>query len=271
MQPSKLSANSSAGDLLARCLGDEGRAGESSRRSGGVDLIHESLVERDVYPHGPAGIGKQRNGEQHSPSLEGCFDILVAQDIVYAARRRYVSSRAFNSLRMLAKGSCCIGNGLFKGVTRRKASLNVWKPDAESAVGFFFNNRYILCRHRFDALLSRPPASQLVNPANETGRQIFSRVRHGDDRLRPRMLERVVIAVDPIENPSVPLQHCDQLAAVSFHRPLHKRPKPLPPEFRAFGQRVDTAFGRGRSRSRQELCAQIYTHAPRSARVRVLS
>ena len=66
MQPPELSRNSSAGDFLARRLGDEGRASESSRRSGGVDLINEALIERDVYPHGPAGIGQQRDGEQHT-------------------------------------------------------------------------------------------------------------------------------------------------------------------------------------------------------------
>jgi hypothetical protein len=242
VQPSELLRNLSAGDLLARRLGNEGRASESSPRSCGVDLIHQSLVERDVYPHRSAGIGKQGNGEQHCSLFDGCSDTLVAKDIVYVASHRNVSSCTFKSFRMLAKGSRCIDNGFVQGVTGRKASLNVWKPDAESAVGFFFNDCYVLRRHRSAALLSRPPAGQLVDPAHETSGQIFSRMRHGNDRLRFRMLERVVIATNPIKHPPVPLQHRDQLAAVPFHRPLQKHPKPLSRDFPAFDQRLETRF-----------------------------
>ena len=224
MQRSEFSENLSAGDLLARCLGDEGRASESSLRSGGVDLIYQSLVERDVYPHGSAGIGQQRNGEQHSSFLDGGSDVLVAEDIVCVARGRQRPPCALKRLRMLAQSSRRVGNGFFQGVACRKTSLDIRKPDAEGAVRFLFNNRYIMCRHRFVAFL-RSPTAQLVNPAHKTGRQIFSGVRHGNDRLRIRMLERVVIAADPIKKPSIPFQHRDQLAA-SCHRPLQRRPKP---------------------------------------------
>lgn len=219
MQHSKFLENLSAGDLLARRLGNEGRARKSSLRSGSVDLIDQSLIERDVYPHGSAGIGQQRNGEQHSSFLDRGFDVLVAKDAIYVASRSKVSSGAFKRFRMLAQGSRRVGNGFFQSVACRKASLDIRKPDAEGAIGLFFNYCYVLCRHRF-AFFSRPPPGQLVNPAYQTGRQVFSRVRHGDDRMRFRMFERVVIATDPIESPSVSFQHRDQLAAVSFHRPL---------------------------------------------------
>jgi len=219
MQPSELSTNSSAGNLLACRLGDERRTRKPSFRGCSIDLIDETLVERDVYSHGPAGIGQQRNGEQHSSFFDGSSDILVTEDLVYITRRREVPSCAFKRFRMLPEGSRRIDNRFFQGVARRKASLDIGKPDAERAVGLFFNNCYVLCRC-FHALLSRSPPGQLVNPAHQTCRQIFSRVGHGYDRLRFRMLERVVIAANPIKYPSVPFQHCDQLAAVSFHQPL---------------------------------------------------
>jgi hypothetical protein len=217
LPPFEISKNSSAGDFLACCLRDEGRASKSSRRSGSVDLINKTLIERDVYPHGPACIGKQGNGEQHRPLLDGRSDILVAENVVCAASQREVPSCAFKSFRMLAKGSRRIGNSFFQGISCRKASFDVRKPDAERAIGFFFNDRHVLGRHLF-AAFSWSPAGQLVDPAHQTCRQILLWVRHGDDRLSFRMLERVVIAADPIKNPSVPFQHRDQLAAVSFHR-----------------------------------------------------
>jgi len=53
---------------------------------------------------GPAGIGKQRNGEQHSPSLEGCFDILVAQNIVYADDQGHIAYQAIGRVPMRPAG-----------------------------------------------------------------------------------------------------------------------------------------------------------------------
>jgi hypothetical protein len=236
LELSKLSKNLSTGDLLARRLSDEGRTSESSRGSSNVDLIHQSLIERNIYPHGPPGIGKQRNGKQYCAPLDGCSDIPIAQDIVYGASRRYVPPCAFKSFRMLTKSGCCIGDCLFQGIACRKASFNVWKPDAEGAVWFFFNDGDVLCRHRHDVLLSRPPAGQLVNPAHESGGQISSRVGHGDDDFPRRVFERVMISVNSIENPSILLQHRDQLAAVSFHRPLQSITRSDLPRLRAFDQ-----------------------------------
>jgi hypothetical protein len=87
------------------------------------------------------------NGEQHSPFIDGGSDILVAEDIIYAACCRKAPFRAFQRFRMLAKGSRGIGNGFVQSVACRKAPFDVWKPDAKSAVGLFFNDRYVLCRH----------------------------------------------------------------------------------------------------------------------------
>src|SRR5262249_52393605 len=157
-------------------------------------------------------------------------------------------------------GSCCVGNGLFQGFACRKASLDVRKPDTERAIRFFFNDRYILCRHRFAAHLSRPPASQLVDPTHKAGRQIFAWMSHGNNRLGLRMLERVVIATDPIKNPPVSFQHCDQLAAVSFHRRLQKHhPKRLPrlPLLSISGSKP--ALGRAYSCPLPVTCVNIYT------------
>ena len=88
------------------------------------------------------------NNEQHSPLLDRGADVLVMEDIVYATRCRDVPSNTFKRLRMLAQGSCRVGNGLFQSVAGRKASIDIRKPDAERAVGLFFNDRYVLCRHR---------------------------------------------------------------------------------------------------------------------------
>ena len=228
MQSSELSRNPSAGDLLTRRLRDKRRASKSSHRSGSVDLINEALVERNVYPHGPAGIGKQWNGEQHSPLLDGRSDVLVEENVLCIASRREVPSCAFKSLRMLAKRSSSVGNGLFQGVACRKAPLDVRKPNAKRAVGFFFNDCHVLGRHRF-AAFSWPPARQFVDPAYQTSRQILLWMCHGDDRLLFWMLERVVIAADPIKNPPILFQHRNQLTAVPFHRPLQKHRPKRPP------------------------------------------
>jgi hypothetical protein len=88
------------------------------------------------------------NGEQHSPFLDGGSDVLVAEDVIYAARCRKEPSRAFQRFRMLTKSSRRIGNGFFQGFACRKASFDIWKPNAERAVGLFFNDRHVLCRHR---------------------------------------------------------------------------------------------------------------------------
>jgi hypothetical protein len=60
----------------------------------------------------------------------------------------------------------------------------------------------------------------------------------------------VVIAADPIKNPSVPFQHRDQLTAVSFHRPPPKAAAPAAGGSRAFAQRRETSFRLGLSRQK---------------------
>lgn len=211
----------SASDFLTSGLGDESRARQSSCRRGIVDLIDEGLVERNVDSHRPACIGKQGNSKQHCSSLDGCFDILVAQDGIHGSCRRQPPARTFQRLRMLTKSRGSIRHGFFQGLSGRKTSFDIRKPDAKGAAGFFFHNRYVMRRHRFETfshLRSRTPTCHLVDPANESCRQISSRMRHGDDRLPTGIFERVMIAVHPIKYPSVLLQHPDQLPAVSFHR-----------------------------------------------------
>src|SRR5436853_1060324 len=48
----------SAADFLSRRLGQKGGAREASRSSS-IDPIDQCLVERDIEPHRPTGIGKQ--------------------------------------------------------------------------------------------------------------------------------------------------------------------------------------------------------------------
>jgi hypothetical protein len=219
---STLLIQESAGNFLASGLGDESRARQSSCRSSIIDLIDERLVERNVDPDSSAGVGKQRDREQHSPSFNGSFDIFVAQDRIGCSRRRHLPARALQRFCMLTKSRSCIRDSLFQGLTRREASFDIWKPDAKGAVGLFLHDRYIMRRHCFETsshIRSRTPAGQLVNPAYESSRQIPSRMRHGDDCFPLGMLECVVITIHPIKHPSILLQHPDQLTAVSFHRP----------------------------------------------------
>ena len=77
-----------AADLLSRRLSQKGRAREPSCSCRSrVDPIDQRLVERDVDPHRSAGIGKQRNGEQHGTGFDGCSHILIEENLVYRARR----------------------------------------------------------------------------------------------------------------------------------------------------------------------------------------
>ena len=194
------------------------------------DPIDQRLVERDIDPHRSTGIGKQRDGEQHGTGFDGRGDILVEQNLVYGACRWHASACALNGFHVLAKRHGGIRNSLFHRVPSREAPFDVRKPYAEGAVRLLFDDSHIVRRHcsdtprlsRYDLSISLahpsgPPAGQLVDPPHETGRQIPSRVGHSDDRVPLGMLECVMIAVDPIENPAVILQHPDQLATVPFH------------------------------------------------------
>ena len=211
----------SAGDFFARRLGDESGTSQASRRSRGIDLVDQRLVERNVDPHRPSGIGEKGYRKQQSTCLDRSSDILVTKNIVHGARRREPSAGAFQRFRVLTKSRCRIRDSFLQCVTCREAAFYVRKPDTEGAICFLFNDSYVVGRHRLVALnfhLSRPPPRELVDPSHESGRQIPSWMRHGDQDLPPGMLEGVVIAVHPIKLPSILLPHPDQLAAVSFHR-----------------------------------------------------
>ncbi len=222
------SLTQSARDFLTSGLSEKGRTRQSSCRSSIIDLVDECLVERNIDPHGPTGIGKQRNSEQHSTCFDGCFHVFVPQDQIHGTCCRQSSPRAFKRFRMLTKSSRRIRNCFFQGFACREASFHIRKPDAESAVSFFFNDRYVIHRHCLETssyLRSRTPASQLVNAPYQSDRQIPPGMRHGDDYVPLRMLVRVVIAIDPIKHPSILLQHPDQLAAVSFHPTFEAAPR----------------------------------------------
>jgi hypothetical protein len=151
------SLKQSAGDLLARGLGDKSRARQSSRRSGIIDLVNERLVERNIDPYGSTGIGKQRNGEQHGPPFNSCFDILVTKHGICDSCWRKLSAGAFQRLSMLTKRCRCIHDGFFQGFAGREAPFDVRKPDTKGAVGLFFDNRYEVRRHCFDRDMTIPP------------------------------------------------------------------------------------------------------------------
>jgi hypothetical protein len=215
----------STDNFLTRSLRDESRPREPACRSSCIDLVDESLVERNVDPHRPASIGKKRNSEQDGSCFDGCLHVLITQDYIHNARFRQSPACAFKHFRMLTQGDGCVSNSLFQGFAGREAPFDVRKPDAKSAVSFFFHNCHVMCRHCFETSLhlrSRTPTGKLVDPTYKPRGQIPPRMRHGDDRAALRMLERVVIAVHPIKCPSVLLQHPDQLAAVSFHNPPQK-------------------------------------------------
>ncbi len=220
MKHFKSSEKTSTYNFLSRGLGDEGRACESSCRGSIINLIDKRFVERDIDSYRPTGIGEQRNGKQHCPRFEGFFDIRVTQNAVNDPGGRQRSPGAFKRLRMLTKGHSRVRDSLFQSIAGGEASLNVRKPDSEGAIYILLDDSYVMRRHRPATLLdncSRPPARQLVNSPYESERQILSRMRDGDNHIVLRMFERVMIPVDPIENPSVLLQHSNQFAAVPFH------------------------------------------------------
>src|SRR5262249_5377042 len=145
------------------------------------------------------------------------------QDGIGNSRRRYLSARALQRFRMLTKSISSIRDGLFQGLPSRKTAFDIRKPDAKSTVGFFFHDRYIMRRHRFEIsshLRSSTPAGQLVDPTYKSRRQILFRMCHSDDLFPLGMPERVVITVHSIKHPSILFQHLDQLATVSLHIPV---------------------------------------------------
>jgi len=215
----------SASNFLACGLCNEGRTREPTCCGSVIDLVDERLIERNIDANRPASIREQRNSEQHGSRFDRRFDVLVAQDNVRGTRRLWPLARTFQRFRMLTKSRSRIRNSFFQGLASRETSLDIWKPDAKGTIGLFFHNRYVMRRHCFETsscLWSRTPTSKLVDPTHEPSRQIPPRMRHGDDHIPLGMLERMMVAIDPIKHPPVLLQHPDQLAAVSFRRPPQK-------------------------------------------------
>ena len=207
-----------ARNFLTCSLSNESRTREPPRRSSYIDLINERFIQRDIDSYGSPGIGEQWNRKQDRPSFDGCIYISVTQDIVCVACRWQSPARAFKRLCMLPQCSSRVRNSLFQRFAGRETSLHIRKPDAEGAVSLFFHNRYITHRHCFE-IPSRPPTSQFVNAAHQPGRQIPPRMCHCDDHVPARVLIRMMITINSIKNPPIPLQHSNQLAAVSFHNP----------------------------------------------------
>ena len=85
------------------------------------------------------------NSEQHSPVLDGDSDVLVAKgrhlrgkpqrDAVWPFQAPYVAAAA-----ALAAASSNVSPA-------EKHPSTFRKPDAEGAVGLFFNDRYVMRRH----------------------------------------------------------------------------------------------------------------------------
>jgi hypothetical protein len=218
----------SACDFFTCSLSNEGRTREPARRGSHIDLIDKRFIQRNIDSYGSPGIGKQWHCKKDRSSFERCLYIFVTQHIVHFAWRRQQTSRAFKGLRVLPQCSCRIRNSFFQRLAGREASLHIRKPNAEGAVSLFFNNSYITHRY-FSKTLSRPPAGQFVNAAHQPDRQISPRMCHCNDQVPVRILVRVVITVDPIKHPAIPLQHSNQFSAVSFQalRPKQTSKKPL--------------------------------------------
>jgi hypothetical protein len=209
-------------NLLARGLRKKSRTRESSFRCRFVDLINQCFIERDIDAHRSSGIGKQRNSEQHGACFNSRNNIFVAKHVIGGTRRRHGPTCALDCFNMLSESCCRIRHSFVHRLSSRETSLDVREPDAKSAIRFFFDDSDIMHRHPVDTPprthRSGPPSGRFVNPPYKPGRQISSRMSHGDDLVSSRMFERVVIAAHPIENPTVLFQHLDQLAAVPFHK-----------------------------------------------------
>ena len=221
---------SSARNFIACSLSQKSGTRQSSGRGRGIDLVNEPFVEGDINSDRSTGICQQRHGQQKSATRRRGSHVLVAHDVIDCPRRRDRSASTLQGFDVLTQGHRGIRGRFRQSITRRKTSLDIRKPDAECTVGVFLDNRYVLRRHariishnHWTSLsgqsrrASRPPSSQFVNAPHESNRQILAWVRDRNEFLAVGMLERVVISIDPVENPSVLFQHPDQLAAVSFH------------------------------------------------------
>jgi hypothetical protein len=206
-------------NLLACGLGEKCRAGQASSRSRGIDLIDEPFIEGDVDPDRATGIAQQRHREQHSTCSQCRLHLFIAQDIIDRTCRRHRSTGALQRFYMLTQRRRSIRRRFRQSIPCRETSFHIRKPDSERAVGVLFDDCYILDRHdRSDPWQpSWSPSGELVDPSHEPDRQILTRMRDRDERLPIRMFERMVIAAHAIQNPTILLQHPDQLAAVSFH------------------------------------------------------
>ena len=223
-------SNVFARDLLACGLGEKCRAGQASSRGRSIDLIDETFIKRDVDPDRAAGIAQQRHGKQYRTCCQCLSYIFIAKDVIDHASRRHQSTSALQSFNVLTQCRRRIRGSLCQGVACREASFHIRKPDSERAVGILFDDRYILgCHARIFFHASKvlsgpvrqgpswPPSRQLIDASHKSDRQILARVRDGNEWFPIRMLERMVIAAHAVENPTILLQHPDQLAAVSFH------------------------------------------------------
>jgi len=227
----------SASNFLTCSLSNESRTGKPACRSCHIDLIDKRFVERNIDSYGPTGISKQRNSEQDGPRFNRRLHIPVLQDIIDGTRRLQPTTSALNRFSVLTQSDGCVPNSLFQSLARRKASFYVREPDAEGAVRVLFYNCYVMRRHRFKSCLRlSPPAGQLVNVAYQSYRQISLGVRHGDYHVPLRMFERVMIAVDTIQHPSISFQHPDKFAAISFHVPAPKQRRESLESLNAFDQ-----------------------------------
>ncbi len=218
-------------DLFARRLGEKSGTGQTARRGRSINLVYETFVERDINANRATGIAQQRHGKQDGTYSHSLPDIVVAQNVINRTGWRHRPTGTLQCFYVLAQSRRRIRGRFRQSITRRETSLHIRKPDSERAIGVLLDDRYILGRHahiffhRNDCeLLSDPhwqpswsPSRKLVDPSHEPDRQILAWVRDRYERLPIRMLERVVIPAHAIQNPTILLQHPDQLAAVSFH------------------------------------------------------
>jgi hypothetical protein len=114
------------------------------------------------------------NNQQHSTRFDGRSDIFVAKHVIGRTRRRHMPTCALDRLDMLTKSCSRIRHSFVRRLSSRETSLDVGKPDAESAIRLFFDDSYIVHRHSVDTPRHiHGIASCAVMPALVAGIHVF--------------------------------------------------------------------------------------------------
>ena len=205
-------------------LGDKSRPGDVAGAGGGVNIIEQIIIHRDI----DAALGRARhqigNRTDHGGLCQVGGGVAVLLQFVHGARRADRAPGADFGLGPKAQGAGDRLAGFFKGFAAGSAPRSVGNNRAPGAVTGAVEDGYISGRfHCFSLLMIAPrggglaPARRAVNGPDNAGGQVLNRVRHNNRSRKIRVLKNVVIALDADFCPASFFKLLDDFAAVRFH------------------------------------------------------